>query len=56
MSTNDKYKQLESAKQEILDKNMPLLDKSGIKVVSCKIEEHKKYGLQCMIILQASDE
>lgn len=53
---NDDYKKLEQAKQIILDKNIDELDKCHVRVVSCKVETHPKFGPQCMIILQAKDK
>jgi len=53
---NDDYRKLEDAKRVVLDDNMAAIDKCGVKVVSCKIEQHKKFGPQCMIILAAKNK
>jgi len=53
---SDDYKKLEEAKRIILDNNMEALDKCNIRVVSCKLETHPKFGPQCMIILQAKQK
>ena len=52
---SEEYKKLEKAKKIILEKNMDALDKCKVKVVSSKIETNKKYGPQCVIILQSDN-
>lgn len=53
---NDDYKKLEAAKRVVLDNNMDAIDKCSVRVVSCKIEQHKKFGTQCTIILAAENK
>ena len=51
--TNNDYKNLKTAHDILLSPdNVAEFDKLDIKVVSSKIEEHPKYGWQCIVILQ----
>lgn len=53
LMTNQDYNKLKTAHDKLLSaENVGAFDKLAIRVVSSKIEEHPKYGLQCVIILQ----
>lgn len=54
--TNNDYNNLKAAHDKLLStENMGEFDNLDIKVVSSKIEEHPKYGWQCVVILQPDD-
>lgn len=55
--TNSDYNNLKAAHDKLLSTdNMAEFDKLHIKVVSSKVEEHPKYGWQCVVILQPDSE
>lgn len=51
--TNNDYSNLKAAHDVLLSAdNVAEFDKLDIKVVCSKLEEHSKYGWQCIVILQ----
>ena len=56
MSTGQDYKILEELRRKMMDSNMDYIEEHRLEVLQSKVESHKKYGVQMLIIVQVGGE